>query len=312
MISVDSSGRMLALVGSTASGKTDIAVDLAIQFPDVELVSIDSMTIYRRMDIGTAKPSKEILNRIPYHMVDVIDPWEQYSLSEFQKHATEVISDIQNRGHTPLLVGGTGLYFQALVDRISIPGQWPDLRENLERVASTPDGLAGLYARLKSLDPNGASKMEPGNARRIIRALEVTIGSGTPFSKHGPGLFSGRNSDIDVVGIAIPRPELFSRIGSRLEEQLKTGWLDEVRELLTSPLPLSRTARQALGYKELIAVLDDGLELPLAEQQILARTKRFAKRQLAWFNRDPRIRWFESGSQAKEALQVLIEKVIHG
>lgn len=302
---------LLALVGSTASGKTDIAVSLATQFSEVELVSIDSMTIYRMMDIGTAKPSELILDQIQYHMINVVDPWEQFSLSEFQRCALDVVADIRGRGHIPLLVGGTGLYFQALVDEMSIPGQWPEIRAHLEDEASSSEGLVRLYQRLELLDPAGASKMEPGNSRRIIRALEVTLGSGVPFSQHGPGLFSNQmNSYLSVVGINMPRLELYDRIELRLSEQLERGWLNEVEMLLSHPLGMSRTAKQALGYKELIEVINGSMDLELAKQQILSRSKRLAKRQVAWFSRDPRVRWFETRLEAKRELQSLITKVL--
>lgn len=301
---------MLALVGPTASGKTDIAVSLVTQFSKVELVSIDSMTIYRMMNIGTAKPDDLVLGRIPYHMINVVDPWEEFSLSQFQKQALAVISEIRQRGNTPLLVGGTGLYFQALVDEISIPGQWPEIRADLEDQATSTDGLSRLYQRLKFLDPVGASKMEPGNSRRIVRALEVTLGSGVPFSEHGPGLFSSQNDYVSVVGINLPRPELFNRIGLRLDEQLGGGWLNEVEVLLAHPLGMSRTAKQALGYRELIEVATGQIDLAAAHQQILARSKRLAKRQVAWFSRDPRVRWYESGLEAKAALESLIMKIL--
>lgn len=304
-----SHGCLIALVGPTASGKTEIALEIASLYSRIELVSIDSMTIYRGMNIGTAKPTPDELGKVSYHLIDVTDPWNEYSVSEFQADASEILKGIEARLGIPMLVGGTGLYYQAVVDGLTIPGRWPDIRDQLELDATGEDGISILYSRLQRLDPLAASRMEPGNIRRIVRALEVTLGSGKPFSQHGPGLFSVNGRPIVAIGIDIERSELYKRIQTRLDEQLAAGWLDEVRRLLDDPRGFSRTAKQALGYKELIAVVNGELSLLDARDQIFARTKRFAKRQSSWFKRDNRITWFSSLEEVKRELVSIVSKL---
>lgn len=300
---------LVALVGATASGKTGIAISLARRFPDVELVSMDSMTIYRGMSVGTAKPSESDLRGICYHLIDMVQPWQEYSVSQFQHDAKRVLEDIGRRGCSALLVGGTGLYYQALVDDLRIPPRWPSLRSELECSASSAEGLSLLYKKLAELDPVAAARMRPNNERRIVRALEVTLGSGKPFSQHGPGLFSTRSRGAVVIGVDLPRQLLFERIEARLDDSLQAGWIQEVEDLLSNPEGLSRTARQALGYKELIDVVEDGLSIDEARDKILARTKRFAKRQLSWFRRDPRIKWFDSPEAAEKELVMILDRL---
>lgn len=301
---------LLALVGPTASGKTRVAMDLALEFGPLELVSIDSMTVYRSMDIGTAKPAEEDLKGISYHLLGVVDPWEEYSVSQFQIDVKAALDSIAGRHGLPLLVGGTGLYFQAVVDGLEIPGRWPEIRSELEKRASTDAGLSDLYIQLQRLDPTAALKMEPNNVRRIVRALEVTLGSGKRFSDQGPGLFRNTAKAVQVIGIDLPRAELFGRIEKRLDELLASGWVDEVRALLSSPFGLSRTARQALGYKEIISFLEGQVSMGEARLAILARTKRLAKRQIAWFRRDPRIAWFSSPEGAKIELVSIVSGIL--
>ncbi len=301
---------LLALVGPTASGKTKAAVELARKFKSLELVSIDSMTVYRSMDIGTAKPTSDELRGIAYHLLDMVSPWEEYSVSQFQADANRVLEGIRSRGSIPLLVGGTGLYYQAVVDGLEIPGQWPELRASLEERAAMEGGLASLYSKLVELDPDGAEKIQPNNSRRIVRALEVTIGSGTPFSRHGPGLFADVYGKVSAVGIDLPRTELFDRISQRLDVLLSSGWVDEVRRISSDPRGMSKTARQALGYKEILGYLEGSTTLEEARLEILARTKRFAKRQIAWFKRDPRIAWFDSSEAAKLELVSILSAIV--
>ncbi len=300
---------LLALVGPTASGKTRVGLELARELGRLELVSIDSMTVYRSMNIGTAKPGMWELKGIGYHLMDMVDPWEEYSVSEFQRDALKVIDEISKRNGIPLLVGGTGLYYQAVVDGLEIPGRWPEIREGLEDIATTDEGLRRLYEQLAELDPSGAVKMQPNNSRRIVRALEVTLGSGRPFSQHGPGLFSNVTRGVCGVGIELPRPELYQRIEQRLDFLIASGWIDEVQELIVDVRGISRTARQALGYKEIIGYLEGKSTLEETRLAILARTKRFAKRQIAWFRRDPRIAWFGSSDRAKMELVSLVSGV---
>ncbi len=301
---------LLALIGPTASGKTTIATELARQFKRLELVSIDSMTVYRSMDIGTAKPRGEELKAIHYHLLDMADPWEEYSVSRFQTDARNALDEIAAHDGIALLVGGTGLYYQAVVDGLEIPGQWPQVREELEEVAASREGLGLLYRRLAELDSDAAGKIEPNNRRRIVRALEVTLGSGVPFSRHGPGLFANRSNGVRAVGIDLPRAELFDRIEKRLDILLSSGWVGEVQRIASDPRGMSRTARQALGYKEILAHLEGHASLDEVRLEILARTKRFAKRQVAWFRRDPRIAWFSSSEGAKMELASIVSGIV--
>lgn len=301
---------LLALIGPTASGKTAVAIELARQFKRLELVSIDSMTVYRSMDIGTAKPRGEELKGIHYHLLDMADPWEEYSVSRFQIDARNALDEIAGREGIALLVGGTGLYYQVVVDGLEIPGRWPQVREELEETADSEEGLGLLYRRLAELDSDAAGKIEPNNRRRIVRALEVTLGSGIPFSRHGPGLFANASGGVRAVGIDLPRAELYDRIEKRLDMLLSSGWLEEVRRIANDPRGMSKTARQALGYKEIIAHLEGHASLEQVRLEILARTKRFAKRQIAWFRRDPRIAWFSSSERAKMELASIVSGIV--
>lgn len=284
------SARHVVLVGTTASGKSGLAMAVARARPGTELVSIDSMQVYRGMDIGTAKPTPAERAEVPHHLLDLADPAEDFTVARFQSEARRALADIEARDRRALLVGGTGLYLRAVVDELDIPGQWPDVRAELEaELAST--GPGPLHDRLTALDPVAAGRMEPGNTRRIVRALEVIVGSGRPFSSYGPGLDRHPDTGVVQVGIALPPDVVSARIATRYEQQLAAGFLDEVRRLAARPQGLSRTARQALGYKELLAHLDGELDLDAAVDLAVRRTRRFARRQRAWFRRDPRIRW---------------------
>jgi len=293
----------VALVGPTASGKSEIALAVARARPGaVELVSVDSMAVYRGMDIGTAKPTGAVRAEVPYHLVDLVDPDEEYTVTRFQEAARAALEEIEARGSTALLVGGTGLYLRAVTDDLSFPGRYPsvaaDLAAELDRTG--PEGsdgrLAGcavLHARLGSLDPVAASRIEPGNERRLVRALEVTLGSGRPFSSFGPGLEQYPPSRLALVGVDGGAEESDGRIASRFALLMDEGLLDEVRTLAARPGGLSRTARQALGYRELLAHIEDGTPLTEAVDEAVRRTRAFAKRQRAWFRRDPRIVWID-------------------
>jgi len=282
-------GRHVVLVGPTASGKSAIALAWARRRPEIELVSMDSMQVYIGMDIGTAKPTVAEQAEVRHHLIDVVDPADEYSVSRFQADVAATLADIEARGGRAVLVGGTGLYVQAVVDDLTIPGRYPEVRAEIEAESDT----ASLHRRLTGLDPVAAARMEPTNRRRVVRALEVTIGSGQPFSAFGPGLTAHRSTPFRLVGVDRARPELDRRITDRLQAQLDDGFVAEVDELRRRPAGLSRTARQALGYRELLDHLDGGSTLDEAVEAIRTRTRRFARRQQRWFRRDPRIRWFE-------------------
>ncbi len=278
----------LAVVGPTASGKSALAMELARR-TGAELVSVDSMQVYRGMDIGTAKPSRQDRAEVPHHLLDLLDPEEEGSASWFQEQARQVLDDLADRGRPAILVGGTGLYHRAVVDALTIPPRFPEVTEALE---AEPD-TAALHARLRSLDPEGASRMEATNRRRVLRALEVTIGTGRPFSSFGPGLTVYPDSGVLQVGLRIDRPALRARIAERFDEQMAAGFLDEVRALDARPGGWSRTAAQALGYRELLAHVRDERPLQACVDEAVMRTRRFAVRQDRWFRRDPRVVWLD-------------------
>jgi tRNA dimethylallyltransferase len=300
-------GRHLAVVGTTASGKSAIAFELARRHREFELVSIDSMQVYRGMDIGTAKPTPEEQAEVPHHLIDLVDPDEDFTVARFQRAFVDVLAGIEARQHRALLVGGTGLYLRAAVDGLTIPGQYPDARRELD---DEPTDV--LHERLLALDPAGATRMTATNRRRIVRALEVTIGSGRPFSSFGPGLEAYPATPFRLAGITLPSEVVAARIEERYRRQLEDGFLDEVRALVSRPAGLSRTASQALGYKELGAHLAGDLTLDDAVDRAIRRTRQFARRQRAWFRRDPRIEWIHAAGDPLETLSVFEQIVSSG
>lgn len=301
------SGRHLALVGPTASGKSSLAMALARSRSDLELVTVDSMQVYRGMDIGTAKPSAAEQSEIVHHLLDVCDPDDDYTVARFQRDCFAVLADIEERGKRAVLVGGTGLYLQAITDDLEIPARFPEVRAELELEPDT----AVLFARLEGQDPLAASRMEPTNRRRVVRALEVTIGSGRPFSSFGPGLEEYPPAPFPVVGLAMERVVLDQRIAQRYEQQMADGFLAEVQTLVDRPAGLGRTARQALGYAELLDHIENGMPLDDALETAVTRTRRFARRQQRWFGRDPRINWIKTdGEVSANALAELARGLI--
>ena len=278
----------------------------------VEIVSIDSMAVYREMDLATAKPPHADRLAVPHHLLDVLDPSEECSVSLFQDLAGDAIRDIRARKRVPLLVGGTGLYHRAVIDELEIPGQFPELRAQLESVADDPDGLAVLMARLTELDPQAASKIEVGNARRIVRALEVIEGTGRPFSSFGPGLEAYSPSRVVQIGLESVTTVVAARIAERVHVWMDQGLLAEVEGLSSRPNGLSRTARQAIGYRELLGVVEEDHPLDEAIEATISRTRVFARRQRSWFRRDPRVQWMGSASEALDALVHEIVRVSVG
>ncbi len=288
---------MAALVGPTASGKSALALELAERFPDVELVSVDAMQVYRGMDIGTAKPTPAERAAVRHHLLDLADPAEAFSVAEWRAAADGALADIAARGRRALLAGGTGLYLRALVDDLDLPGRFPEVRAELEQ---EPDTVA-LHARLAEADPMAAGRMVPTNRRRVVRALEVTLGSGRPFSSFGPGLDAYPPVEVPQVGLRPPLDVLDRRIADRVAAMAAAGFVDEVRRLVAAPGGLGPTAGQALGYREVAAALHAGTGVAEALELTVQRTRAFARRQLRWFRRDPRITWDEdeAGGRAR-------------
>jgi tRNA dimethylallyltransferase len=295
------------ILGPTASGKSDVAMAFARRASGVEIVAVDAMQVYRRMNIGTAKPTPQETAAVPHHGIDLVEPSEAFTVAAFVGSASAALAGIAERGGRAVPVAGTGLYLRSLTDPMEMPGQWPTVRAALEeRVGG--EGAEALHAQLVVLDPLAASRMEPSNARRVVRALEVTLGSGRPFSSFGPGLQQYPLTSFTQVGLRWPRDVLSRRIAERVQRMMAAGLLAEVAGLLAEPLPLSPTARQALGYKELIAHLEGEVSLDEAVATIVLRTRQFAVRQERWFRRDPRIRWVDvEHDPVAEVVPILLE-----
>jgi tRNA dimethylallyltransferase len=274
----------VVVLGPTASGKSDVAMAAALAVPGTEIVAVDAMQVYRGMDIGTAKPTPADRAAVAHHCLDLVEPTDDFTVAAYRSACEDALASI---GGVPLLVAGTGLYLAAVIDRLDVPGRWPDVRAEID---AEPD-VRALWLRLDELDPVAAGRIEPANRRRIVRALEVTVGGGRAFSSYGPGLSAYRPIDATLIGLRWSRPALLERIGRRVLAMVDAGLLAEVERL--APAGFSRTAGQALGYKELLAHLDGRCSLDEAVAEIAVRTRRFAVRQERWFRRDRRVRWID-------------------
>jgi tRNA dimethylallyltransferase len=285
----------LALVGPTASGKSEAAVALT-QRLGAEIVSVDSMLVYRGMDVGTAKPTWAERTRIPHHLVDVAEPEEPFSVARYQELARAVVEDVDGRGHRVLLVGGSGLYFRAIVDELEFPATDSDAREELraEAVVLGPDRM---HERLAELDPAAAARIEPTNVRRTVRALEVAAVTGRPFSSYAARWERYPDERVRAAGIDVPRDVLTRRIEARVRGMVDAGLLEEVRALLDRGLFGWLTASRAIGYAEFARHLRGEITLAEATAETVRRTRELARRQMVWFRRDPRIRWFPASER---------------
>jgi tRNA dimethylallyltransferase len=239
------------------------------------------------MDIGTAKPTVQERAEVRHHLLDLVAPSHDFTVAEFRTAYADALTEIGAAGRVALLVGGTGLYHRVVIDDFDLPGEWPDVRTEIDR---EPDTRV-LFERLAVLDPIAATKMESTNRRRIVRALEVTLGSGRPFSSYGPGVDAYEPSAVTQIGLRWPRDVLSRRIAERVEDMFAAGFVDEVRRLV--PDGFSRTARQALGYREILDALDGRMSQDETIATITTRTRQFAVRQERWFRRDPRVRWID-------------------
>nr|WP_218889609.1 tRNA (adenosine(37)-N6)-dimethylallyltransferase MiaA [Saccharopolyspora hordei] len=282
---------MVAIVGPTATGKSDLAVQLA-QDLDGEVVNADAMQLYRGMDIGTAKLTEEERQGVPHHLLDVLDVTETASVAAYQRHARAAVEDVLARQRTPILVGGSGLYVQAVVDDLSFPGTNPEVRATYEAELARV-GPAALHRRLEELDPAAAAAILPSNGRRIVRALEVIEITGKPFSanlpKPGPPRY-----DAVLVGLDRPVGALDERVDQRVTRMFDAGLVEEVRTLAKAGLREGRTASRALGYQQVLAELDGAEDMAAAAAETAKLTRRFVRRQRSWFRRDSRIRWFDA------------------
>ncbi|MHB1986838.1 MAG: tRNA (adenosine(37)-N6)-dimethylallyltransferase MiaA [Acidimicrobiales bacterium] len=284
------------MVGATATGKTALAARIADEVEGVGLVSVDAFAVYRGIDIATGKPTRpgDPASRHPWQLVDIADATEEFSVAAFQRAARAVIRDLHSSGRPVVLVGGTGLYHRAVLDDLELPGRFPDVAARLRAEADRPGGFSRLHDRLRELDPVAAGRITPDNARRIVRALEVTEGSGRRFSDFGPGLSTYLPIETVMIGLSLERSTLEGRLSRRLEVQMAEGLIDEVETLLAGPGVPSRTASQAIGYEEIRSYLEGACSLEAALSAILRRLKAFARRQEAWFRRDPRVHWFRA------------------
>lgn len=291
---------LLALVGPTASGKSEAAIELA-QRLGAEIVSVDSMLVYRGMDVGTAKPTPEQLARVPHHLIDVVDPSEPFSVARYQELCRGAVEDVRGRGRRVLLAGGTALYLRAIVDDLSFPGTDPSVRAALE-IQAERLGAVRMYERLAESDLVAAAKIDPANVRRIVRALEVAELTGRPFSSFARAWERYEPARMRAAGVAVPRELLAKRIEARVAEMLGAGVLDEVRALVERGLGRWLTSTQAIGYAEFARHLGGELSLDDAVSGTVKRTRALARRQMAFLRRDPRIRWFEAGEAGATTL----------
>jgi tRNA dimethylallyltransferase len=284
---------VIVIVGPTASGKSDLAVQLA-EMCGGEVVNADSMQVYSGMDIGTAKPSPELLQRVPHHLLGIVPPDVNFTAADFQREARRVIVEIHARGRMPIVVGGTGLYIRALLHGLSpSPGGDEDFRAELTEIADR-EGNDVLLDRLRRVDPETAGRLHVNDRFRIIRALEVYHQSGRPFSAYQSGhAFAEEWCTALKVGIDVPREELYRRINLRVEQMLADGLVDEVKGLLAAGYGRDLKALRSIGYKEICAYLAGESSLPEATELIKRDSRHYAKRQLTWFKREPEINWVE-------------------
>jgi tRNA dimethylallyltransferase len=301
---------VLALVGPTATGKTEASLELARRL-DAEILAVDSMVVYREMDVGTAKPTPLERATVPHHLIDVADPEESFSVARFQALARTALGIIRARARRPLLVGGSGLYYRAVVDDLAFPGTDPETRGLLASEAAVL-GPARMHERLVDLDPAAAAKIDPRNVRRTVRALEVAALTGRPFSRFAEAWERYPPGRVRAAGVQMPGPDLSRRIEARVHRMIEQGLLEEVRRLLDRGLESLLTSSQAIGYVEMAGHLEGKMSLDEAVHRTVRRTKALARRQMAWFRRDPRIVWFEAGLNGASERVPDIERFLAG
>lgn len=304
---------LLAILGPTGVGKTRVAVALAGEWP-IEVVSVDSRQVYRRMDIGTAKPTPAERRAVRHHLVDVVEPDEAYDAGRFVREAAAAIEDARRRGRRAILVGGTGLYFRALVrGLLPRPPADPALRATLQAEARAA-GPESLHRRLRDLDPEAATRLHPHDALRVTRALEVAIQTGAPAARLGPGRWTepAAVSRYRVVGIGLtaPRAALYATLDARVDRMLADGLLDEVRALLAAGYGADLPAMQGIGYRHLAPVVREGRSLEAAVAAMKRDTRRYAKRQWTWFQREPDLAWTETSPGDVSAAIAAIKKIV--
>ncbi|HEX2052467.1 MAG TPA: tRNA (adenosine(37)-N6)-dimethylallyltransferase MiaA [Actinomycetota bacterium] len=290
------------MVGPTAAGKSALAMTVAQQV-GAEILSVDSAAIYRGMDVGTDKPTVEDRRRVPHHLLDLADPDEATTVAQFQAAARTCVAEVLGRGRVPLLVGGSGLYFRAVVDPLEFPGTDAAVRARWEGEAARV-GAEELHRRLQELDPEAAARIDAANVRRTVRALEVIEITGRPFSSYRTAWDQRRAVyDLRAAGLTLPLDELDRRIDRRVDLLIERGWVDEVARLRQEGVRFSPTSLSALGYAQILDHLDGRLPLAQAIAETKQRTRQFARRQLRWFRADPRITWFTDPDEAADYLR---------
>lgn len=300
---------LLVVVGPTAVGKTAFCIELAHRLR-TEVVTADSMQVYRDMNIGTAKPDEVEQRGIPHHGIDLVSPHEECNVADYRRHALKAIASIHHRGKLPILTGGTGLYIRAVVDQFLFPDRgadW-DLRRRLEEEAEKI-GRPALHARLREVDPETAARLHPNDLRRVVRALEVYERTGRPLSEHLRDS-RGKESPFDLMmyGLTRPRDELYARINERVHDQIRAGLVEEVAALLERGLDENDVSMKGLGYKEMIGYLKGRYSLDDAITLLQRDTRHYARRQLTWFRADKRIQWLDLSQY--DTLQEAIAPVI--
>jgi len=298
--------KIIFITGPTATGKSDLALALARRHRG-EIVSCDSMQVYKEISIASNKPSKEELDEVPHHLLDVVSVTEDFDAAVYNRLANETITGILRKDKLPVVCGGSGMYIQILLDGIFKEREKnPALREQLKKRAGK-EGVRVLYEDLEKVDPSYAEKIHPNDLRRIIRALEVYHSHGVPFSslqRERQGL--GEDYEIMLYGIEYPRQELYARINRRVDEMLEQGLVEEIKAV--KGLPLSRTASAIIGVREISAFLEGAQYLQEAKEQMKLNTRRFAKRQLTWFRREYRLRWLDGLALSRDEMVKKIEE----
>jgi len=298
---------LYVILGPTAVGKTEVGLHVAERL-GAEIISADSAAVYRGMDIGTAKPTLEERARVPVHLIDVVEPDEPFTAAKFRELALEAIRDIQARGKRVLIVGGTGLYLRVLLHGFSLapPPSDPALRRHLQQQVQQ-EGLTALYERLQRIDPAAAARIHPHDAVRIMRALEVYEMTGKPISEWQ----SRAKSELPALkfGLTMPRPLLYRRINERVDQMMAQGFLQEVQNLLSKGYNRELPALKGLGYRYLIAYLMGEMGLDEAVQQWKRDTRRFAKRQMTWFRREPGVHWLDASAGAGATAQTIVQMI---
>jgi tRNA dimethylallyltransferase len=306
----------VVITGPTAVGKTKLSIEIAKSL-DGEIVSADSMQIYKYMDIGTAKPSINERQNIPHHMIDIIEPEQEFSVAEYQKMAVDIISDIHKRNKLPIIVGGTGLYIKSLLYPMNFTDAYQDVeyRKRLQKTAEKM-GKNYLYQQLEKIDPKTASRLHPNDVRRVIRALEVYHISGKPMSHYVQNLKDmDFRYDAAMIGLVMNRAKLYERINQRVDAMIERGLLNEVKSLLDKGYTRNMVSMQGLGYKEIIDYYQGRLTLEEAIYKLKQETRRYAKRQLTWFRAQKGVKWINIDDYSSErdiiecALMYIVDKI---